>query len=138
MQEIFADTNYWIAIFNESDSLHKKATLVSQSLASDTFIFTSQLVLGEVIEHFSARSVFLRKKVLDVIANIEDDPYFAVEPMTPKLFEDTITFYRRHADKEWGFVDCSSFVIMKRRSIKDALTYDHHFVQAGFRALLRD
>ncbi|MFM6264927.1 MAG: PIN domain-containing protein, partial [Dolichospermum sp.] len=40
-------------------------------------------------------------------------------------------------DKEWGLVDCISFIVMQDRGISDALTTDIHFQQAGFRALLR-
>jgi predicted nucleic acid-binding protein len=40
-------------------------------------------------------------------------------------------------DKDWSLVDCISFVVMKQRRLKDALTTDRHFEQAGFRALRR-
>jgi predicted nucleic acid-binding protein len=36
-----------------------------------------------------------------------------------------------------GLVDCVSFVIMNRYKINQALTFDRHFVQAGFIALMR-
>ncbi|HLE87746.1 MAG TPA: hypothetical protein VI727_08795 [Candidatus Brocadiaceae bacterium] len=39
-------------------------------------------------------------------------------------------------DKEWGLVDCISFVVMKKHGIKDALAADDHFIQAEFNALL--
>jgi hypothetical protein len=32
--------------------------------------------------------------------------------------------------------DCISFVVMQERGIFEALTTDHHFQQAGFRAIL--
>ncbi len=35
-------------------------------------------------------------------------------------------------DKEWSLVDASSFVVMKRYGMVEALTTDHHFSQAGF------
>ena len=41
-------------------------------------------------------------------------------------------------DKGWSLGDCVSFVVMEHRSITEALAHDLHFVQAGFRALLRE
>ncbi|MEZ6110800.1 MAG: hypothetical protein R3C99_07290 [Pirellulaceae bacterium] len=38
-------------------------------------------------------------------------------------------------DKAWSLADCLSFV-QKQEGLTDALTADHHFVQAGFRALM--
>lgn len=38
----------------------------------------------------------------------------------------------KYLDKEWSLVDASSFVIMRRFGISQALTGDHHFEQAGF------
>jgi len=46
--------------------------------------------------------------------------------------------FRTRPDKEWGLVDCISFVVMKKQEITDALTADEHFTQAGFCALLRE
>jgi predicted nucleic acid-binding protein len=136
--EIFADTNYWVALFNPKDSLFARSVYYSESTPSTEPIVTSQVILGEVIEQFAKKSIFIKEHILRFIAELDRDSRIIIEPMTPKLFEDTIAFYRRHLDKEWGFVDCSSFVIMKRRGIKDALTYDRHFIQAGFKALLRE
>jgi hypothetical protein len=40
-------------------------------------------------------------------------------------------------DKEWGLIDCMSFIVMQDRGITEALTADDHFNQAGFKALLK-
>jgi predicted nucleic acid-binding protein len=45
--------------------------------------------------------------------------------------------YQTRPDKSWSLTDCSSFLIMESEGIEAALTYDRHFEQAGFQALLR-
>ena len=54
------------------------------------------------------------------------------------LFNKAFELYKTHTDKTWGLVDCISFVMMRERNIEAALTADEHFIQAGFRALLRE
>ena len=41
-------------------------------------------------------------------------------------------WFFRYRDKEFSFTDCTSFIVMKELRIREALTTDHHFVQAGF------
>lgn len=37
----------------------------------------------------------------------------------------------------WSLTDCISFEVMGEFGLTEALTADHHFEQAGFRALLK-
>jgi len=49
-----------------------------------------------------------------------------------------VKLYSERPDKEWGLTDCVSFVVMEAHGIRDALTADEHFEQAGFRALMHE
>jgi predicted nucleic acid-binding protein len=40
-----------------------------------------------------------------------------------------------NAHKSWSLVDATSFVVIRRFGIDEALTTDHHFEQAGFTRL---
>ncbi len=39
----------------------------------------------------------------------------------------------KHADKQYSLTDTISFVVMQNRGLTEALTFDVHFQQAGFR-----
>ena len=58
--------------------------------------------------------------------------------LTPQLFAQGFTLYKSHQDKAWGLVDCISFIVMREAGVNQALTFDQHFVQAGFQALMRE
>jgi predicted nucleic acid-binding protein len=44
-------------------------------------------------------------------------------------------WFFRHRDKDYSFTDCTSFVVMRELRVKEALTTDRHFRQAGFLSL---
>lgn len=37
-----------------------------------------------------------------------------------------------YADKDWDWIDCTSFELMERYGLHEALALDHHFEQAGY------
>ncbi len=54
-----------------------------------------------------------------------------------ELFKAGVAFYAMRPNKDWSLTDCISFHVMRDRGIREALTGDHHFEQAGFKTLLR-
>ena len=59
-------------------------------------------------------------------------------PLTDELYQQAFELFRSRPDKDWGLIDCVSFVVMRQRGLTEALTTDEHFEQAGFQALLRE
>jgi uncharacterized protein len=45
---------------------------------------------------------------------------------------DAWRWLRAHAEREYSFVDASSFAVMRRRRIREALAFDGDFNAAGF------
>ena len=68
---------------------------------------------------------------------LRSDPRTEIVPADQALFDRGADLYARRPDKAWSLTDCISFVVMSERVLTKALTGDHHFEQAGFRALLR-
>ncbi len=135
MRTVFADATYWIGLLNAKDSLHEVVNAASRGLHK-TRLVTSEMVLTEVLNGL-AKYPALRGKVVAAIDAITADPNTEGVPQTAVLFREALALYRQHHDKEWGLTDCSSFVIMRQRGLSEALTYDHHFQQANYVALLR-
>ncbi len=57
--------------------------------------------------------------------------------MSPETMRMGFDPYESRPDKDWSLTDCTSFIVMNEFNISNALTGDHHFEQAGFRALLK-
>ncbi|MGH8468317.1 MAG: type II toxin-antitoxin system VapC family toxin [Gammaproteobacteria bacterium] len=135
MKIVFADTGYWEASLNPNDKLHAKAMEVSASLGK-VRLLTSEMVLDELLAALS--KVPVRPYAIQGVEAISANPNVEVVPQTSLQFGRAFDLYRRMADKEWSLTDCASFEIMRERGLTEALAHDHHFVQSGFVALLRD
>ena len=132
--EIFVDTLFVVALINQRDVYHAKALEISE-LHDGQPLLTTDAVLLE-IGNALARS--FRRQAIEVIDSFLSSGEVQIVRLTPRLFDQAYALYRRYHDKEWGLTDCISFVLMRERGVTDALTFDQHYVQAGFHALMRD
>jgi predicted nucleic acid-binding protein len=135
MRQVFADTGYWIALVNPRDQIHAKAVSVTQQLSSAR-IFTSEMVLAEVLNSFSDAGP-LRQAVGGMVQKLRGNRDVIIVPQTSEQFESALRRYKQAADKSWSLTDCASFQVMEAEQIRAALTHDQHFAQAGFETLLR-
>ena len=135
--EVFLDTAYAIALSAPGDSRHEQAVSLARWIeASSIRLVTTRAVLLE-IGNALAKARY-RKAAVDLLDAIESDERVQVVALSEVLWGSAYRLYRDRRDKEWGMIDCVSFVVMEDQNITDALTTDEHFQQAGFRALLRD
>jgi len=132
MMAAFADTFYYLALLNPTDEAHQRASALSEKRRGR--VITTAWVLTEVADALcepANRLVFTR-----LIESLRSDPNTEVVPPDEDLFDRGLDLYARRPDKAWSLTDCISFVVMIDRGLTEALTGDHHFEQAGFRALL--
>jgi len=71
-----------------------------------------------------------------LLTALENDPKVEIVAASDELYRRAFETYSSRVDKEWGLIDCMSFVVMNDEGISEALSADNHFRQAGFRALL--
>lgn len=98
-------------------------------------LVTTAWVLTELASTLSKRK--FRHHFLSTIKRLRENPAVVIIGPDDTLFELGIELFAARTDKDWSLTDCISFVVMERRGITEALTGDHHFEQAGFRALLQ-
>jgi uncharacterized protein len=133
MNRIFADSYFFFAILNPSDSAHAKAMDFGQRHRGP--LVTTAWVLTEVADGLAStprRQIFRR-----VLEDLDANKTNLVVPANDETFEKGVELYDARPDKQWSLTDCISFVVMSEEHINEALTGDHHFEQAGFTALLK-
>ena len=132
MNVVFADTVYFLALLNPMDQWHVRARELSRKPPGP--LLTTEFVLMEVgdgLSHPDNRGRFARLlQLLRAQADVD------IIPSSSELFRQGCELHARRPDKEWSLTDCTSFVVMRERGVEQALTSDHHFVQAGFQLLM--
>jgi hypothetical protein len=130
---IFLDTNYFLALVNPRDYLHQQAQAWAQVLTEPLLV--TEYVLLEVFNTLSALRD--RPKAHAILVQLDAASDCERVSASAELFQAGVKLHAGRPDKEWSLTDCISFVVMERRGVTRALTYDRHFEQAGFEALLR-
>jgi uncharacterized protein len=131
--KIFIDTVYVIALINRHDAHHKVAYDLAERYETHSLL-TTDAVLLEIGNALARR---FKNEAIEIIDEFLTSNNVEIIHLTSQLFNRAFAFYRQRQDKEWGLIDCASFVVMKENQIDTALTFDQHFVQAGFKALMR-
>ncbi len=129
--KVFLDTGAFLALADEDDDYHSVAKSIhAQLLGTRAPLLTSNFVLAETytlirfkVGHDAAVE-FMKQfdqtgiKVLRVSAAIEH---------TAKAI------FTRYDDKEFSFVDCTSFALIDHHRLDHAFAFDGHFRQYRFK-----
>lgn len=124
----FIDTSFWVALFFSADAHHDDARALWTTVG-DSLLCTNHVV-GETW-------TFLRRR------RGHDDARRAVDAIrrSPKVShlhveagveEEAWAWLGRHDEREYSFVDATSFAVMRRRRLREALAFDGDFSAAGF------
>lgn len=133
-ERTFIDTLFVVALVNQRDQYHGRAMELADRFEGQPFLITDAVLLE--IGNALARNY--KEQAIEILEDFLTADDVQMVRLTQALFDEAFTLYKTHRDKEWGLTDCVSFVVMRQEGVIEALTFDQHFVQAGFRALLRD
>lgn len=133
--EVFLDTSFVVALTVRDDANHAAAQALSRAVRdAGAQLVTTEAILLEIGNTFS--KLHLRGAAVTLNSALRGDPHVTVLPFTDELIARAWGLFGERPDKDWGVIDCLSFVVMTDLGITAALTADIHFRQAGFTALL--
>ena len=132
MNAVFADTLYFLALFDKRDPGHIPSVIASKI---NRPIITTEFILLEVADGCAKAED--HADFLALLKGMRNNPRFTIVRLSSALLQQGIEHFARHKDKDWSLTDCISFVVMKEHGIQEALTADRNFEQAGFKALLK-
>lgn len=132
MNAVLADTFFHLALLDENEPAHERAlaeSKISRHIVTTEFIL---LELGNACARAEDHADFLA-----LVAGMRGSPRVKIIPLGPELFNRGLERMRERSDKDWSLTDCISFVAMKDEGLREALTGDQHFEQAGFLGVVK-
>ena len=133
--ETFIDTSGFYALLVEADSAHAAAVKwLSAARSRRACVVTTDYVLDETATLLKARGH--GDLVGAFFDQLDRSEVCTVLSVDRDQFGRARAFFVKHADHGYSFTDCTSFVVMGERGIREALSKDAHFAEAGFRPLL--
>ena len=129
---IFVDTSFWIAWARADDERHQDATALMAAHGNNT-LHTSNHIRGEAW-------TFLRRRYghhagVDLLDRLDRSQRLRTVFVSEELEAEALRWLRRHDEREYSFVDATSFALMRSLRIKRALAFDGDFEAAGFTEL---
>lgn len=134
MNRFFLDTSYIIALETADDINHHRTLKHWQNLIKGTPNFvTTSYIFDEMVTFFNSRN--RHQKAVEVGSRLLGSALVQFIHVDEVLFFEGWQLFQQYNDKSYSLTDCISFVVMTQLNIRTALTFDNHFVQAGFEKL---
>lgn len=129
---IFVDSSYWIAEALPRDGHHPAAAALARQHAAANLI-TSSLILGETWTYVRRKSGYrTAMRWLEIVLAARRT---TVHRIDDELESEAWAWLRVHDERPYSFVDATSFALMRKLRITDALAFHGDFAAAGFTEL---
>ena len=134
MTRLSLDAGFAIAAASPRDQRHSPAVEHwTGLLRSGVLITTTSFVVDEVATFLNGKREHAAAVSMGRI--LMDSSQVDLVHVDERLFAAGWDYFASHQDKRYSLTDCISFVVMEQRGLRLALTFDHHFAQAGFECL---
>ena len=126
------DTSGFFSLHDQAEKHHAAA----QDLYRKSQLrLTTSYILAEYVALALVRGLS-REKVVIFSAEVLTDQAIEIIWVDEALHRTAVELMQARPDKTCSLCDAVSFVLMRERSLREALTTDKHFTQEGFTRLL--
>ncbi len=129
---IFVDTSFWAALTARTDAHNSEAVTLMKSVGTQQLL-TSNHVRGETWTLLRRRRG--HRSAVAFLDLVERTARLRVEHVSRDLEREALDWLRRRDEREYSFVDATSFALMRTLRIEEALAFDSDFAAAGFTEL---
>lgn len=126
---IFVDTSFWFSLTQRREPRHAEARDVL-ARQSGQLLVTSNHVQGETWTLINRRHG--DRAAVGFLDTIDRTIRLRIEHVTESLETEALTWLRQRDDREFSFVDATSFALMRHLGLTEALAFDGDFAAAGF------
>jgi predicted nucleic acid-binding protein len=91
---------------------------------------TSNHVRGETWSYLRRKTD--HRSAVAFLDSLESSPRIRIDVVTPEQEAQALRWLRRHDEREYSFVDATSFAVMSSLRLTEALAFDGDFAAAGF------
>ncbi len=130
---MFLDTSGLFCFHHADEPMSDDAQTLFEAAGAK---LTHSYVLAELVALSLARGL-PRPKTLAFVRALLGHPEVEVVWVSAGLNEEAMKLLDVRTDKDYSLCDAVSFILMKQRGLREALTTDHHFEQEGFVRLLK-
>jgi len=118
----FADTSFWFGLQERRDQRHEQARALGRLVTTNHVLCETWTLLRRRSGHAAAVGF------LDKLLALPDVQIVHVDEATEA---EAWRWFRARGEREYSFVDATSFAVMRRRRIREALAFSK-FNAAGF------
>jgi predicted nucleic acid-binding protein len=134
MRTVFVDTSAFVALRNAAEAEHDEArATLARLLDEGASLYTSNYVFAETYTALLVRVG--RGEAIEWGKRFRASDAIELVRVEDGLENDAWAILEQHRDKQWNYVDATSFALIERDGGGEAFAFDVHFAQRGLRVL---
>lgn len=130
---VFVDTGAWKAFVDAKDEFHLPVKKEFERCRSEKIALgTTDYVVSETLTLLRLRPGLGYRMAVEFGKMVQSSQVIQIDFVSPEIFQKGWEIFQKYSDKDFSFVDCTSFALMEKKGLREALAVDPHFSQYGF------